>query len=342
MSMAQQQPPAPQGPPQPGQGPGGQPPPQQQQPQPPQLPPEVQAAMALPTWEEVVEVLQDRFERSYRIDIETNSTVDLEATEDKAQIAEFMNAWGQMMSGIQPLIESGAMPFEAAKLIMGEVFRRFRFARKVEQALDLMQQPQPPEDPKAVKEKHDAEMMKVQAEAKRTVGEMQETVIENTKRISELSIENARLKAEQGLKEQALGVDMKSKDLDGKLQKHQMQTDYTGKLQMQQQQAAAKEQQLKDKMLQDQVGQMFQAHQQKVEGLVQPLMQSITEMQAAEQEDDMKIDESSKVIKALADNQAAMMQAIQQVAAVAGAEREAEIFVGPDGKKRSRSRVVLQ
>ncbi len=310
--------------------------------QPPQAPPELLQSLALPTWEEVISVLRDRFERTYRIDIETNSTVDLEATEDKAQIAEFMNAWGQMMSGLQPLIESGAMPFEAAKLIMGEVFRRFRFARKVEQALDLIQPPQPKEDPKVVKEKHDAEMAKVQAEAKRTVGEMQETVIEMTSALEQSRIENARLKAEQGLKDQAVNVDLKAKDLDGKLQKHQMQTDYTGKLQLQQQQAAGREQQLKDKLLQGEVTRLFQDHQQKVESTVQPLLQSVQQMQAEKEDDEMKLGELSELVKSLAENQAAMMKAIQQVAQLAAAEREAEIYVGPDGKKRSRSRVVMQ
>jgi len=320
-----------QGPPQPGQPP----------PQPP-IPPEVQAAMGFPTWEEVTAVLRDRFERTYRIDIETNSTVDLEATEDKAQIMEFMNAFGQMTAGLQPLIESGELPFEGAKLIMGEVFRRFRFARRVEQALDLMQQPQQKEDPKVLKEKHDAELASRDAQAKRQIGEMQETIIEMTSELATKDIKIAELQSEQSL-------DKKQTILDAKGREQQLQADYRGKTEM----LKGEVSKMQDQNILAQVQQMLQ--QGKTE-LAQMLQGAKTEMgatqkvmaakeQTADARAQAPIQAASQVeaaLQALAENQAAMMQAIQQVAQLAGAEREAELIVGPDGRKRSRSRVVMQ
>lgn len=167
-----------------------------------------------PSWEQIIGAMRNRFERGYRIDIETNSTVDLEATEDKAAIGEFMNAFGQMMGGLTPLVESGAMPFEVAKLMLGEVVRRYRFGRRVEDALDMMQPPQKGEDPKAAEERHKLELTRVQAEASRKVGEMQETVIELSSRIARLEIEKTGLRVEQ------------------KTTVHQLKTDYDGKMRL--------------------------------------------------------------------------------------------------------------
>ena len=98
--------------------------------------------MDFPTWEEIVGTLQDKFERTYRIDIETNSTIDLEATEDKQSMSEFMNAFGQMSAGLATMGEQGLLPFDATKEIMGELFRRYRFGRKIEQILEMAQPPQ--------------------------------------------------------------------------------------------------------------------------------------------------------------------------------------------------------
>jgi hypothetical protein len=115
---------------------------QQMQQQPPE---DLVLAASLPTWDEILTLLQNDLARQYKIDIETNSTVDAEATEDKQNIAEFMNAMAQFFNGISPLVESGAMPFEAARAIMLAVTRRFRFGAEIEDELKKMQPPKPPQ-----------------------------------------------------------------------------------------------------------------------------------------------------------------------------------------------------
>lgn len=100
------------------------------------------AAATLPTMEAIMGLLKDRFARQYRIDIQTNSTLDAAATDDKADIGDFMNAFGQMMAGLSPLIEEGVMSFDVAKTMMIEVCRRFKFGRTVEDALNSMTPPQ--------------------------------------------------------------------------------------------------------------------------------------------------------------------------------------------------------
>ena len=106
------------------------------QPVPPQ-PPELSA----PTLEVIVGALKSDMLRNFSIDIETNSTVDAEATEDKQDMAELMNALAQFLNGVAPLVETGAMPFDAAKLIMLNLLRRFRMSGEIEEAIMAVQPP---------------------------------------------------------------------------------------------------------------------------------------------------------------------------------------------------------
>ena len=112
--------------------------------QPVQVPPELQKVLGTPTWEDILEVLRNDLQRAYKIDIQTNSTVDAEATEDKANIAEFMNALAQFFNAIAPAVQAGALPFEAAKTLLLAIVRRFRFGPEVEDELLKMVPPQAP------------------------------------------------------------------------------------------------------------------------------------------------------------------------------------------------------
>jgi hypothetical protein len=112
-------------------------------PPPPEIPPDLQALASSPSLEEIVQLLAKDITRSYLIDIETNSTVDAEATEDKTNLAEFLTAVSQFLGGIGPMVENGTMPFEAAKKMLVTISRKFRMGRELEEYLDQMTQPQP-------------------------------------------------------------------------------------------------------------------------------------------------------------------------------------------------------
>jgi len=120
------------------------------QPMPAQIPPALQQTMqqaqqtlAAVDWESVIALLQDDLSRSYRIDIETNSTVQVDEQEDKSLITEAMGAMGQFLKGVTPLVEAGIMPFDAAKSMLLSIVRRFRFGTEVEEEIKSMQPPKP-------------------------------------------------------------------------------------------------------------------------------------------------------------------------------------------------------
>lgn len=119
---------------------------------------QAQAVMQLPTWGDVLKFLKNDFLRNYAIDIETNSTIDAEATEDKQDLSEFMNSMGQLMNSMVPLVEQGFMPFTVAKGLMLAVVQKFRFGREVEDEIKGMQQPQPKPDPAQAKAEADLKM----------------------------------------------------------------------------------------------------------------------------------------------------------------------------------------
>lgn len=151
-------------PPQPGQPPA--PPPQ-----PPQMPPEIQQKLQAPQWSQIIEVLQDDLQRQYKIDIESNSTLDVEANEDKELVAELMNAIAQFLNGIGPLIQDGIMPFQAAQAMLLAIIRKFRFGDEIEDYIKAMQEPKPKDDGKAA-----AEQQKAQSEKERLEFDKQEAM----------------------------------------------------------------------------------------------------------------------------------------------------------------------
>jgi len=122
----------------------------QQVPPPPQFKPDpklVEIAKQ-PAWEEILEFLKDDYVRSFKVDIETNSTLEAEATEDKEMVAEFMNAMAQFLNGIGPMIEKGMMSMDVAKSMLLEIAKRFRFGDDVEEHIKAIEKPRPQKDPK--------------------------------------------------------------------------------------------------------------------------------------------------------------------------------------------------
>lgn len=111
--------------------------------QPPAIPPEVQAAMQQPTWDEIVGILRNDIALHYKTDIETNSTIDAEAAQDKQDIAELLNALSQFLNGLGPLVKDGIMPFDIAKNMLLVIARRYNFGSQLEDSLNSMTGPQP-------------------------------------------------------------------------------------------------------------------------------------------------------------------------------------------------------
>ena len=198
-------------PPQPGQ------PPQPQQPaQPLQIPPQLQQLLSTPSWEEVLELLRNDTLRSYRVDIETNSTIDAEANQDKQDISELLNAISQFLNGVAPLIERQVLDIEVAKNMLLAIVRRFQFGSQLEDALNNMKAPPPPPESQpdpAEAVKLEAIKAKAQADTAKSQQDMQKAQQEASLAAQELEGKKELLvleiqikKAELALKQQELQI----------------------------------------------------------------------------------------------------------------------------------------
>jgi hypothetical protein len=99
------------------------------------------------TWAGVLAALKDNLQRAYLIDIEVNSSVDAEATEQKAEMAEFMNALGQSMAGLKDLMGSSPQGWELGKTILSGICAKFELGADVEPQIRNLPAPQQ-QDPK--------------------------------------------------------------------------------------------------------------------------------------------------------------------------------------------------
>lgn len=107
---------------------------------------QAQAELQKPKWADVLKILQDDMQRAYRIDIETNSTVEPEAVEDQKNISDLMLAIGQFLNGVGPMVAQGMMPFETVQTMLLAITRRFRFGTEIEDQIKQMKPPPPQEN----------------------------------------------------------------------------------------------------------------------------------------------------------------------------------------------------
>lgn len=122
-------------------------PPGAPQPPPPQPDPALVKTLQSPTMQEILAKIKSDQNRAFLINIETNSTQDLDSAQDKPEVTEYMNGMGQMLSGLQPLLAFGAPGLEAVKSMLVGVSRRFKFGQDIADKLEAITLPPTPPAP---------------------------------------------------------------------------------------------------------------------------------------------------------------------------------------------------
>lgn len=171
------------------------------------IPPQLQQTLAKaqetlqnPAWEDVLKLLNNDIERAYRIDVETNSTIEINEQEDKQNISEAMGAMAQFVEAVTPMVQAGVMPFEAAKSMLLSIVRRFRFGTEVEEEIKTMQPPQQKPDEEQAKKEADAHKQMIDAAAK-------EKQLADQLAGEKMARENDRRSAELGAREEKVRHD---------------------------------------------------------------------------------------------------------------------------------------
>lgn len=170
---------APPGPPQPGAqaapGAAGAPPPASPpQGPPPQLLQALQKQLQVPTWEQIIGMLRSPALELFRIDVETDSMIANTLDADMRGLAQVLQSVEQLLTGLAPLVQSQALPVDAAKELVLAVVRRARMGSAVEDAFDKMQVPQPPPHPAQIKAQADAAQTQLEGQIKQALEGMKQ------------------------------------------------------------------------------------------------------------------------------------------------------------------------
>jgi hypothetical protein len=133
------------------------------------VPTEIEQVLSVPSWDDVLQVLRSDAMRGYRVDIETDSTVQADVARLKTNAAEFVQGFGGFIQAVGPAVQAGAMPMDVVADLLTAFARSFKLGRQAEDALERMgkiaAQPAPQQDQGAAAE--------AQAEQQRLAMEMQ-------------------------------------------------------------------------------------------------------------------------------------------------------------------------
>jgi hypothetical protein len=136
------------------------------------VPPEIEQVLTVPSWDEVLQVLRSDAMRGYRVDIETDSTVQADVARLKTNAAEFVQGFGGFIQAVGPAVQAGAMPMDVVADLLTAFARNFKLGRQAEDALERMgkiaAQPAPQQDQGAAAEaqaKEQADTQKLAMEA---------------------------------------------------------------------------------------------------------------------------------------------------------------------------------
>jgi len=136
------------------------------QPQPPDE--KIVKMLQSPSWEDIQEVMSNDMMRDYRIDIETDSTIQSQQQQDQKNITELLKGITDFIAGVAEPIAAGFLTIEAAKAMLLSAVRRFKLGREVEDAIEDIEAPKN-QNQGVPQEQVQQQMQQVQQQAKEQV-----------------------------------------------------------------------------------------------------------------------------------------------------------------------------
>lgn len=146
--------------------------------------------------EQIMQLLRNDKLRGFRVDIETDSTVQHDASEEQKNRVELLGAITEFVAGMGPAVQSGQIPKEVALEFLSFGVRGFKMSPQIEEAIDRLkdgaqeEKDQPPQIPPEVQ----AEQIKQQAEDRRAQAQQQ---AEGMKLQAQQQSEAQKLQAQQ-------------------------------------------------------------------------------------------------------------------------------------------------
>lgn len=175
------------------------------------------------TWEQVIQVMRDDKQRTFKIDVETDSTVAASVEGDMEALRELLGGITELVTGLGPAVQLGAMPIEALKELILVACRRAKMGNAVEDAFEKLKQPPPPPQEQQPEDKSlEVEQLRQQGEQAKTQFEGQlkqmelqhQSQSEQQKAEAQAMIEKYKADRDSELEQARLAFDKYKADLD--------------------------------------------------------------------------------------------------------------------------------
>jgi hypothetical protein len=153
----------------------------------------LQTALKVPAWEDIIAMLRSPALRQFRVDVETDSMIAGTMQADMGALSGLLKAIADTLQGLAPLISAGALPADAAKEIVMSVIRRARMGTAVEDAFDKLQAPKPPPPPGQV----EAQARLAEVQAKGSAEQQLEQLRQQGENTRQALAEHAKTQREQ-------------------------------------------------------------------------------------------------------------------------------------------------
>lgn len=174
--------------------------------QPPQPTPDQMRMVDDPTWAEVSGLLRDKTMRLFRIDIETDSTIEPNDQDEKMRRVEFITAVGKFLAEMLPVAQAAPNMLPVIAESLKFLVRGFRVGREMEDVIDKAmdklqaaagsapppQQGQPGPNPQVEQAKAQAATMSAQAAMGRVQVEAQRVASDHQLGMAQVQAENTR------------------------------------------------------------------------------------------------------------------------------------------------------
>lgn len=99
---------------------------------------QMQAMSGIQITPEIQQIIQSDILRSYKIDIETDSTILADMNQQAQQRAQVVQSVTQYMTAMAPLVAQGAVPIETSKALLKWALGPTKMTREVEDAIDMI------------------------------------------------------------------------------------------------------------------------------------------------------------------------------------------------------------
>lgn len=165
--------------------------------------PQILQTLQSPSIEELLSQIKSDANRTYTINIQYDSTVDLDTATSQGDVQEFMGAMAQLLGGLQPLASLGPSGLNAAKEILVAVCSRYKFGLSIVDSLKAIQAPPPAQQdtPSPEQEKKEKDLQQKQSQLDQTLDQIEsakrDLEVQRKEFAAEVKVAQAELSAQQ-------------------------------------------------------------------------------------------------------------------------------------------------